>query len=29
VLEGVPHFIPEVAPERVAELVTEHVRAPG
>ena len=27
VLEGVPHFIPELAPERVAELVTEHVRA--
>ena len=29
VLEGVPHFIPEVAPGRVAELVTEHVRAHG
>ena len=27
VLEGVPHFIPELAPGRVAELVTEHVRA--
>ncbi|MGY1683453.1 alpha/beta fold hydrolase [Geodermatophilus sp. SYSU D01176] len=27
VLEGVPHFIPEVAPGRVAELVVEHVRA--
>jgi pimeloyl-ACP methyl ester carboxylesterase len=29
VLEGVPHFIPELAPDRVAELVTEHVRAHG
>ncbi|MBB3082755.1 alpha/beta fold hydrolase [Geodermatophilus sabuli] len=29
VLEGVPHWIPELAPERVAELVTEHVRAHG
>ncbi|WP_100499971.1 alpha/beta fold hydrolase [Geodermatophilus chilensis] len=29
VLEGVPHFIPEVAPDRVAELITEHVRAHG
>ena len=29
VLEGVPHFIPELAPGRVAELVTEHVRAHG
>ncbi|TFV64502.1 alpha/beta fold hydrolase [Geodermatophilus sp. DF01-2] len=27
VLEGVTHWIPELAPERVAELVTEHVRA--
>ena len=27
VLEGVPHFIPELAPGRVTELVTEHVRA--
>jgi pimeloyl-ACP methyl ester carboxylesterase len=27
VLEGVPHWIPELAPDRVAELVTEHVRA--
>ena len=27
VLEGVTHFIPELAPERTAELVTEHVRA--
>jgi pimeloyl-ACP methyl ester carboxylesterase len=27
VLEGVPHFIPEVASGRVAELVVEHVRA--
>ena len=27
VLEGLPHFIPELAPDRVAELVTEHVRA--
>src|SRR3712207_4797247 len=29
VFEGVPHFIPEVAPGRVAELVVEHVRAHG
>ena len=29
VLEGVPHFIPELAPGRVAELVAEHVRAHG
>ena len=29
VLEGLPHFIPELAPDRVAELVTEHVRAHG
>ncbi len=29
VLEGLTHFIPELAPERVAELVTEHVRAHG
>jgi pimeloyl-ACP methyl ester carboxylesterase len=29
VLEGVPHFIPELAPDRVAQLVTEHVRAHG
>jgi pimeloyl-ACP methyl ester carboxylesterase len=27
VLEGISHFIPELAPDRVAELVTEHVRA--
>ncbi|MFD2093326.1 alpha/beta fold hydrolase [Blastococcus deserti] len=27
VLEGVPHWIPELAPERVADLVTAHVRA--
>ncbi len=26
VLEGVPHWIPELAPDRVAELVTAHVR---
>jgi len=26
VLEGVPHFIPELAPDLVAELVTGHVR---
>jgi pimeloyl-ACP methyl ester carboxylesterase len=26
VLEGVPHFIPELAAARTAELVTEHVR---
>jgi pimeloyl-ACP methyl ester carboxylesterase len=29
VLEGVPHWIPEVAPGRVSELVTEHLRAHG
>ncbi len=29
VLDGLPHFIPELAPDRVAELVTEHVRAHG
>jgi pimeloyl-ACP methyl ester carboxylesterase len=29
VLEGLPHFIPELAPDRVAELVTQHVRAHG
>ncbi|SFK97511.1 alpha/beta fold hydrolase [Geodermatophilus ruber] len=27
VLEGVSHWIPELAPERTAELVTEHVRS--
>jgi pimeloyl-ACP methyl ester carboxylesterase len=27
VLEGVGHWIPELAPDRVAELVTAHVRA--
>ncbi len=27
VLEGVPHWIPELAADRVAELVTAHVRA--
>ncbi|SDO70799.1 Pimeloyl-ACP methyl ester carboxylesterase [Geodermatophilus sp. DSM 45219] len=27
VLEGLTHFIPELAPARTAELVTEHVRA--
>lgn len=27
VLDGVTHWIPELAPERVAELVTAHVRA--
>jgi pimeloyl-ACP methyl ester carboxylesterase len=26
VLDGVPHWIPELAPDRVAELVTAHVR---
>ncbi|MDP9461605.1 MAG: alpha/beta hydrolase, partial [Actinomycetota bacterium] len=26
VLEGVPHWIPELAADRVAELVTAHVR---
>jgi pimeloyl-ACP methyl ester carboxylesterase len=26
VLEGVPHWIPEIASDRVAELVTAHVR---
>ncbi|WP_170977650.1 alpha/beta fold hydrolase [Blastococcus sp. CCUG 61487] len=29
VLEGVPHWIPELAPDRVAELVTAHVRTGG
>jgi pimeloyl-ACP methyl ester carboxylesterase len=29
VLEGVTHWIPELAPGRVAELVTEHVRTHG
>ena len=29
VLEGVPHWIPELAAGRVAELVVEHVRAHG
>jgi pimeloyl-ACP methyl ester carboxylesterase len=29
VLEGVPHWIPELAAERVAELVTAHVRGAG
>ncbi|RBY79795.1 alpha/beta hydrolase [Geodermatophilus sp. TF02-6] len=29
VLEGVTHWIPELAPERTAELVTAHVRARG
>jgi pimeloyl-ACP methyl ester carboxylesterase len=29
VLEGISHFIPELAPDRVAELVTEHVRTHG
>jgi pimeloyl-ACP methyl ester carboxylesterase len=29
VLKGVPHFIPELAPERVAKMVTEHLRAHG
>lgn len=27
VLEGVPHWIPELAPDRVADLVTAHVRS--
>jgi pimeloyl-ACP methyl ester carboxylesterase len=27
VLEGTPHWLPELAADRVAELVTEHVRA--
>jgi hypothetical protein len=26
VLEGVPHWIPELAAERTADLVTAHVR---
>ena len=26
VLEGVPHWLPELAADRVAELVTAHVR---
>jgi pimeloyl-ACP methyl ester carboxylesterase len=26
ILDGVPHWIPELAPDRVAELVTAHVR---
>jgi pimeloyl-ACP methyl ester carboxylesterase len=26
VLEDVPHWIPELAPERTAELITAHVR---
>ena len=29
VLEGVPHFIPELAPARTTEFVTEHIRAHG
>jgi len=29
VLEDVPHWIPELAPERVAELVTAHVAGPA
>jgi pimeloyl-ACP methyl ester carboxylesterase len=29
VLEGVTHWIPELAPDRTAELVVEHVRGPG
>ncbi len=29
VLQGVPHWIPELAPERTAELLTGHVRARG
>ncbi|SFP59907.1 Pimeloyl-ACP methyl ester carboxylesterase [Geodermatophilus dictyosporus] len=29
VLEGVPHWIPELAAERTAELVTAHVRTAG
>lgn len=29
VLEGVPHWIPELAADRVAELVTAHVRSAG
>jgi pimeloyl-ACP methyl ester carboxylesterase len=29
VLEGVPHWIPELAAERTAELVTAHVRTSG
>ncbi|NEK59238.1 alpha/beta fold hydrolase [Geodermatophilus sabuli] len=29
VLEGVTHWIPELAPERTVDLVTEHVRAHG
>lgn len=29
VLEGVPHWIPELAADRVAELVTGHVRTAG
>jgi pimeloyl-ACP methyl ester carboxylesterase len=29
VLDGVPHWVPELAAERVGELVTAHVRAAG
>jgi pimeloyl-ACP methyl ester carboxylesterase len=29
VLDGVPHWVPELAGDRVAELVTAHVRAHG
>jgi pimeloyl-ACP methyl ester carboxylesterase len=29
ILEGVPHWIPELAADRVAELVTAHVRTAG
>jgi pimeloyl-ACP methyl ester carboxylesterase len=29
VLEGVPHWIPELAADQVAELVTAHVRTAG
>ena len=27
VLEDLPHWIPELAPDRLAELVTAHVRS--
>jgi pimeloyl-ACP methyl ester carboxylesterase len=29
ILDGVTHWIPELAPDRVAELVTAHVRSPS
>jgi hypothetical protein len=29
ILEGVPHWIPELAAERVGQLVVAHVRAGG